>query len=177
MSRVRALGRFAGTALSAAMLLGVVAAALALIVVPKLNHARPLTVLTGSMTPTYPPGDVVIIRPTDPRTLRVGQVITFQAESDVPSVTTHRIVAIQYGADGRRFVTRGDANGAADPKPITSDQVRGEVWYSVPKVGYLAIWASGGLLRTTINLAAVGLLLYGVALFGRGLLERRRGRS
>jgi len=176
-SRLRALGRLTGTVLSAALLATVVASALALVVVPRLNHARPLTVLTGSMTPTYPPGDVVVVRPTNPRTLHVGQVITFQAVSDVASVTTHRIVAIEYGAHGRRYVTRGDANGANDPKPIAPDQVRGEVWYSVPKVGYLATWASRGTLHTAINLFALGLLLYGIGLFGRGLLERRRHRS
>ena len=53
------------------MLLGaVVAGALALIVVPKLNGARPLTVLSGSMIPTFDPGDVVVVRAADADHLR-----------------------------------------------------------------------------------------------------------
>ncbi len=166
------------TVLSVLLMLTVVAAALALIVVPKLNDARPLTVLTGSMSPTYPPGDVVVVREVDPERLRVGQVITFQARAEEASVTTHRIVGVQQTSDGPRYVTRGDANGADDPEPIRPEQVRGAVWYAVPKVGYLGTWASGGTLRLAIDVGAAALVLYGGALVARGFVDRRkRGRA
>ena len=50
-------------AVSWGLLLSVVLAAVALIVVPKAAGAKPLTVLSGSMTGTYDIGDVVIVRP------------------------------------------------------------------------------------------------------------------
>jgi signal peptidase len=159
------------------MLLGtVVLGGLALIVVPKATGSRPLTVLTGSMTPTYMPGDVVIVRPADADNLQIGDVVTFQAVSDDPRLTTHRIKSVVLTGEGRRYVTQGDANGAADPEPITPEQVRGTVWYSVPYVGYAATWVAGGTLRTLIDVAAGGLLLYGGYLVVTGAMDRRRRR-
>jgi signal peptidase len=159
------------------MLLGtVVLGGLALILVPKATGSRPLTVLTGSMTPTYLPGDVVIVRPADADNLQIGDVITFQAVSDDPRLTTHRIKSVVLTGEGRRYVTQGDANGAADPEPITPEQVRGTVWYSVPYVGYAATWVAGGTLRTLIDVAAGGLLLYGGYLVVTGAMDRRRRR-
>jgi signal peptidase len=157
-----------------ALLLTVIAAGTALIVVPKATGARPLTVLSGSMTGTHDVGDVVVVRPVDPADLKIGDVITFQPISDDPSLTTHRIIAIQVGSEGRQFVTQGDANNAADLAPLRPAQVKGEVWYAVPKVGYVSVWMAGGWLRTVTDLAAIGLLLYGAVAIMSGLVGRRR---
>ena len=157
-----------------ALLTAVIAGALALIIVPKASGARPLTVLSGSMTGTYAIGDVVIVRPVDADELAVGDVITFQARSDDPTLTTHRIVGLAYGSEGTQFVTQGDANDAADPSPIAPEQVRGEVWYSVPAVGYAAVWLAGSWMRTAVDLITVGLLLYGGWFIAAGLIDRRR---
>jgi signal peptidase len=157
------------------VLLGAVAlAGVALIVVPKATGARPLTVLSGSMSPTYQPGDVVIVRPTDPEHLQIGDVITFQAESGDPQLTTHRITGVVLTGEGREYRTQGDANGAVDPMPVQAEQVRGTVWYAVPLVGYAATWVAGTTMRTLIDLTAIGLLLYGGYLITAGALERRR---
>ena len=173
---MRAARQFVTQVLSVVLLGTVVLCGLALIVVPKATGSRPLTVLTGSMTPTYLPGDVVIVRPADATSLQIGDVITFQAVSDDPRLTTHRIKSVVLTGTGRQYVTQGDANGAVDPAPITPAQVRGTVWYSVPYVGYAATWAAGGTLRLLINIAAGGLLLYGGYMVAAGALDRRRGR-
>jgi signal peptidase len=156
------------------LLVSVVVAALALIVVPKATGAKPLTVLSGSMTGTYDIGDVVIVRPVDPADLHVGDVITFQPISDNPSLTTHRIVELSYGSEGTSFVTKGDANGAIDVEPVTPEQVKGEVWYSVPVVGYASVWLASSWLGTAVKVAAVGLLLYGGWFIVAGVVEQRR---
>ncbi len=160
--------------LGVAMLGAVAVAAAALVVVPKATGARPLTVLSGSMAPTYEPGDVVVVRPAVKDRLAIGDVITFQANSGDPSLTTHRITGVVLTGEGREYVTQGDANGAADPKPISAEQIRGKVWYSLPLVGYAALWAAGGALRTALDLGAVALLVYGGFLVAGGVLERRR---
>ena len=160
--------------LSWVLMLSVIAAGVALIIVPKAVGARPLTVLSGSMTGTYDVGDVVIVKPVDTDDLRVGDVITFQAVSDDPTLTTHRIVALAFGTDGRQFVTQGDANGARDLAPVKPAQVKGEVWYSVPKVGYVATSMAGGWLRTIADVVAVLLLLYGGWAVTTGLVARAR---
>lgn len=159
------------------LMLVVVAAGLALIAVPKAVGGKPLTVLTGSMTGTYDPGDVVIVRPTDARHLEVGQVITFQPVSDNPNLTTHRIIALSYGSEGLRYVTQGDANDAPDPEPVRPAQVKGEVWYSVPNVGYVSVWMASGWLGDVVQWFAVALILYGAFFVAVGLRDwlRRPG--
>ena len=165
---------FFGQVLGVVMLGAVLVAAVTLIVVPKATGARPLTVLSGSMSPTYAPGDVVVVRPAATDKLGIGDVITFQASSGDPALTTHRITGVVLGDQGRAYVTRGDANGAADPRPVTAAQIRGEVWYSLPHVGRAAVWASGGALRSVLDAGAVALLVYGGYLVASGLRERRR---
>ncbi len=152
----------------------VLLAAAALVVVPKATGARPLTVLSGSMSPTYAPGDVVVVRPAAATSLAIGDVITFQANSGDPALTTHRITGVVLGGDGPSYVTQGDANGATDARPVTAAQIRGKVWYSLPLVGYAALWAAGGPLRTALDLGALALLVYGGYLVAGGVRERRR---
>lgn len=168
------LRRVATLAFSWALMLSVIGAAVALIVVPKATDSRPLTVLSGSMTGTYDLGDVVVVRPVDTDDLVVGDVITFQPVSDDPSLTTHRITAVSYGSAGTTYTTQGDANDAADPRPVVADQVMGRVWYSVPEVGRVSVWMAGGWLRNATDLAAIGLLVYGGWAVASGLVARRR---
>ena len=165
---------FATKVLSWMMFGTVVAGGLALILVPKAAGAKPLTVLTGSMTGTYDPGDVVVVRPTDAQELEAGDVITFQPVSDDPKLTTHRIIQVTYGSEGTRYITQGDANDAPDPEPVRPAQVRGEVWYSVPLVGYVSVWMATGVLGDIVQWAAVGLILYGGWVLAAGLRERLR---
>lgn len=162
--------------LSGVVLAAVVAAGVLLIAAPRAVDGHPLTVLSGSMSGTYEIGDVVVVRPVEAEKLRAGDVITFQPVSDNPSLTTHRITAVTYGSEGTRFVTQGDANGAADPEPVRPEQVMGEVWYSVPMVGYASVWLAGDRVRTLVNLGSGGLVLYGAWLMASGLLDRRSRR-
>ena len=173
---MRAAVRIGSRVLSWLLLATVVAAGLALIAVPKANDAKPLTVLSGSMAPTYDPGDVVVVGRANATELKVGDVITFQAESGDPQLTTHRVVAVSYGSEGISYVTQGDANDAPDVEPVRPAQVRGEVWYSVPRVGYLSVWIASGWLGDVVDWVAVGLVLYGAAQIVVGLVRRRRQR-
>lgn len=168
-----------GKIVSAVLLAVVVALGIALIAVPKATGSVPLTVLTGSMSPTYDPGSVVIVRPVDVDDLQIGDVITFQEKSGDPTVVTHRIVGIGFGGDGggRTFTTQGDANGAADAAPVTEPQVRGKVWYSVPLVGYAVNAFDADLRATLVKVLAGALLLYGGYLIAAGVRDHRRRRA
>src|SRR3954471_3578468 len=70
--------------ISGVFLIFVVALALAVIVIPAVTHAVPLTVLTSSMEPGLPPGTLLIVRPVDPADLRIGDVATYQIRSGEP---------------------------------------------------------------------------------------------
>lgn len=175
--RLKSTLQFSGTVLGT-VLLGLVAiAGTALVVVPRLTGSTPLTVLTGSMTPTYPPGTVVVVRPTPVDQLKIGDAVTYQLQSGDPTVVTHRLVGIALTADGKRLFTfRGDANTADDPAPVRPVQIRGRVWYSVPYVGYVATALSPLMRQLAIHIVAGGLLAYGVFLAVTGGLERVRRR-
>ncbi len=108
---------------------------------PRTGFYRPVTVLSGSMQPTFSRGDLVISTPQRLSELRVGQVVSFQIPVGDHRVESHRIVEILGGGDAPIVRTRGDANSTPDPwnAQLTGD----DVWVvsaSVPKLGYLILW-------------------------------------
>ena len=152
---------------------GVTALVLVAVVVPRLAGATPYTVLTGSMTPTYPPGTLVVVRPVAIDDVRAGDVVTFQLRSGDPAVATHRVVRVGWTADGERLLTtQGDANATPDAVPVREVQLRGEVWYAVPWVGRLNVLLSPGQHQLLVRLAAGGLFLYAGLLLVRGWRSR-----
>ena len=117
---------------------GVIVALLSLnLIIPRLTETVPLTVLSGSMSPAIPAGSLVLVRPTDPNRLDVGDIITFETAPGTRHYVTHRIVAVG-GEDGRpSFTTKGDANRGEDLAPVQGAAVRGRVWFQAPAVGAL----------------------------------------
>lgn len=152
------------SALTWAAVVVLLAAGILLAVVPKLLDGAALTVLTGSMEPTYRPGDVVVVRGVhDPATeVDIGDVVTFQPVSDDPTLVTHRVVERLFTAQGEMLVTRGDANSADDP-PIVPEQVKAVVAYPVPWVGHVLLLL-GERRSTVVLVVAAGLLLYGAVM-------------
>ena len=65
---------------------------------------------TGSMVPTYVPGDIVVDAPA-PRTVTPGEVITFRHTDLATDVVTHRVVGVTPAGLIR---TKGDANQSVD---------------------------------------------------------------
>jgi signal peptidase I len=130
---VRRVGGWIG----AAALLLVVGIAVAVAVVPAVAGATPLTVLTGSMVPTLPVGSTVIVRPRPVSEIHAGDIITFTDREEGTTATrvvTHRVVEV---LPGPAFRTKGDANNAADVRPVAAADVHGVLWYDVPLVGWL----------------------------------------
>ena len=101
-----------------------------------------LIVTSGSMVPTFNPGDVVLVEHRRPDQLHPGMIVTFQAPG-AQELTTHRIVALHRMPQGTFIQTKGDANAAPDPNlsPVTS--VFGVLTGTVPWVGrWLAFYES-----------------------------------
>jgi signal peptidase len=161
-------------------IIGLAAAAVAiLIVIPRATHGVALTVLTGSMTPEIPVGSVVIDRPVDPGTLKVGDIATYQAEPGVETYITHRVVAIHTDTDPVTFTFKGDANRGADIDPIPATAIRGQVWFHVPYLGTIRDGLQSHGTRG-LTLAAVLVLLGGysiVQIVGGVRDSRRRKRT
>lgn len=142
--REKGLLHYIGLALSGALLVLVFALALLVIVIPKVSGGIPLTVLTSSMIPHFPPGTLLVDVPVTAKKLRIGDVATYQVESGKPGVITHRIVAIQSDSNGKRtFQFKGDNNTLPDPKMVVAAQIQGRVWYSLPLLGYVNNFVNG----------------------------------
>jgi len=164
-------------AVAVVVLIGVVAIGMLAVVVPRLVGGVPLTILTGSMEPGLPPGTLVVVRPVDPADIRVGDIVTYQISPGVPGVISHRVGGVTVGAAGRTFTLKGDANAEADRDPVVEGQVMGEVWYSVPLLGYLNTGVSSGARAWLVPAVGAALLGYAAFLTGRGLIRRRRARG
>lgn len=171
-----ALG-LAGRGLTA-VVVAVAGAALILgVLVPRLTGATPYAVTTASMEPALGVGALAVVRSVDAATVATGDVITYQLRSGDPAVVTHRVVGLGTTVGGERtFVTRGDANEVADPRPVHAVQVRGAVWYAVPWLGHVSSLASGQQRKVWSTVGALGLLGYAGLLAVREA-QARRGRA
>jgi signal peptidase len=167
---------YIGVGLSFGLLSLVLMMAVLVVALPMLTKSTPYTVLTSSMTPSYPAGTLVVVKPTDVQQIRIGDVITYQIASNQPEVITHRVIQIVQPAkagDTVKFVTKGDANSLADPvvKPV---QVRGVVWYAVPYIGWVNNVINGGTRTVIVPIIAGGLFLYAGFMVASSLMGRRR---
>ena len=173
----RSLLYYIGLMLSAVLLIFVVGLALMLIIVPKVTGSIPLTVLTSSMEPGLPPGTLVIVKPIDPKDIVIGDVVTYQIESGVPGVITHRIIDIQTSSNGdRSFIFQGDNNDAPDEKPVLPVQIQGKVWYSIPYAGYLNSTVNGTNRSWIIPVIAGALFVYATYMIISGVYSAARVR-
>lgn len=174
--RRTALG-WAGQALAWVVILVATSAVAVGVLIPRIGGATPYTILTSSMEPSYPPGTLVVVKPTPADRIGVGTVITYQLESGRRAVVTHRVVSVAYGADGQpSFITQGDANDGVDAEPVAPVQVRGTLWYAVPKLGRLSNALGHDRRDSAAYAVAGGLGLYAAWMFVGAVLDRSRGR-
>ncbi len=90
----------------------------------------------GSMEPTLGLGAAILVKPADPASLAVGDIVSLRVGPE-QTTYTHRIVAVIDRADGRWIRTKGDANAAPDPSLVPVSAVIGRVELAIPLAGYL----------------------------------------
>ena len=174
----RGLLYYIGLGASAALLVAVVVLALILIVVPKVAGATPLTVLTQSMEPLYPPGTLIYVLPVKTSEIRLGDVITYQIESGKPAVISHRVIAINSPAHGERsFILKGDNNSDPDQAAVLPVQVRGRLWYSVPLLGWVNSAVGGSKRSWIVDVIAAALFAYAAYMIISGIVAARAKRK
>jgi signal peptidase len=99
---------------------------------------QPSIVASGSMQPNLNVGDMAIVIHSKPFDIKVGDIIQYRGESE-PVI--HRVINKYQEQSQTYFITKGDANNAQDPKPVSENQVIGKATFIIPKLG----WASIGL--------------------------------
>lgn len=103
----------------------------------------------SSMEPTLHSGDLVLTRTRDE--YEVGDVISFEAPI---GPVMHRIIG-GNAEDG--YISQGDNNHGQDPWVITSDQIAGELWLSLPYGSHLR-WL--GPVALSLSSALFGVLAF-----------------
>jgi len=96
------------------------------------------TIVTPSMYPEIKPGSLIYSSPS--RNYKKGDIISYVEKTpqgiETGKILTHRI--IDQLPDGS-FITKGDANKDADPKPVVLSQIDGKVIKIIPNIGYIEI--------------------------------------
>jgi len=115
-------------------------------------------VISGSMQDAINIDDMILTHKE--KDYSVGDVITFRSGENL---VTHRIV----DRTDAGFITKGDANNAADLDPVAPEDVVGRVVLVIPRVGTAIAF-----LRTPLGMTA--LVLVGFALVEVPILIRRK---
>ena len=127
---------------------------LAVVVLAAFWHSgwRAYIIHTGSMTPVFEPGDLVLDRPAR-QGYAVGDVVTFRIGPD--ERVTHRVTHVTD--IGIR--TKGDANRVADAWEIPARHVDGVVARHAPRLGYLVFFLQQPLGVTGVMSSGLSLVL------------------
>lgn len=121
----------------------------AMLFIPRLLGVQPLAVLSGSMEPVYHVGSLIYVVPVDPVSIEVGDPVTYLISEN--TMVTHRVV--EKDDENRFFKTKGDANETPDGGMVMYTNVVGKPVFSVPYLGYLAVYVgtkSGRFLWLTV---------------------------
>lgn len=108
-------------------------------------------VTSGSMEPTVRIDDLIIIH--DEESYDIGDIITF---SNRGSSVTHRI--IDQNENG--FVTKGDANNAADLDTVDTEDISGKVVCVLPVIGKFIMFLRTPLGMMILMLIGIILIIY-----------------
>ena len=134
---VAALLRLTALILCVASLLGLAAVAVG----PRLGLLRIETVLSGSMRPTFAPGDLIVVTPEPVDQVRAGQVISYAIPVGDHHVETHRVVRVSRRHGRPAILTKGDANSAADPwLAVLTSPTAWRERLVIPKAGWVILW-------------------------------------
>ena len=98
----------------------------------------PLSVLSGSMEPTYRTGSLIYVKDISATDIKAGDPITFYLNDRV--VATHRVIKVDKV--NQLFYTKGDANKVADVSPVKFENLIGTPVFTIPQLGYLSNFIS-----------------------------------
>lgn len=93
-------------------------------------------VLSGSMSPTFEAGSMILVKKVPADSLKVGDILTYKPSPESNVLLTHRIIAVnnEQGAEPT-FKTQGDANNTADQGIVTEAEMMGKVILHINNLG------------------------------------------
>jgi hypothetical protein len=119
---------------AAALLLGLVVWSQA----PALFGWESTVVMSGSMAPAIPAGDIAIVRPVEDGRSVAGQVLLVDDPDHPGELRLHRVIAVEEA--GLRL--QGDANAAPDTSLVPHSAVHGAGVLRIPAIGLPVLWSA-----------------------------------
>jgi signal peptidase len=117
-----------------------------------------IVLTSGSMTPTYPAGSVLLAHEVPAAEAAVGDVVMVLRPGKPP--VTHRVIGTEAGPAGAATLTlQGDANTAADPEPYTVGRV-GLVAGGIPWGGQVLAAIRSPFMLGTLSVLVAALVLW-----------------
>lgn len=100
---------------------------------------RPAIILSGSMSPTFEAGDVILIKDVeDAAALQKGDVICYLIAN---KATTHRIIQVADKDGQTAYVTKGDFNNTEDRLAVMPEQIQGAYsGFRIPQLGNILMF-------------------------------------
>ena len=121
-----------------------------------------------SMEPAISAGSVLLVRPTAPEQVRVGDVIVFSEPTEGSVYIAHRVVVLANYGRRLAALTKGDNNPVPDPAPLALERTLPRVVLVIPYVGWLFTPALGWQLLAISSLLWLGVYLRWRARRGAG---------
>jgi signal peptidase I len=124
---------------------------------------RAVTIRSGSMTPTFHVGAVVLDRSVSPMQVRPGEIVTFRDPNLGQQLVTHRVISMHRSGLRVDFVTKGDANVVTEHWDVAVSSHIGREILLLPSVGKILADVSLPVVRVValavlaVWLAVVGL--------------------
>lgn len=125
---------------------------LLIMVAPIPFHIKPHVIMSGSMEPNLHVGAIAYVNENfNTSSLKKGDIIAFQETENI--LVSHRIKKIDDVQ--KQVITKGDANKTEDFNPVSYNQIRGTVDFSIPFVGYVIVWLS----KTANQVLLIGIII------------------
>lgn len=111
---------------------------------PNIGGYFPLMVQSGSMSGTIETGDLIIVHTIDEKdaeNLKKDDVVTFWENQPGGALVTHRILEVTEDDKGQLvYVTKGDANPAADSRDLYPEKIVGTYVTRLAGLGDVAMF-------------------------------------
>lgn len=112
---------------------------------PTKNYISTHVVSTGSMEPEIKTGSIVFSTLQN-QEINKGDIIVFTSPDNQEITVIHRVMDIE----GSEYTTKGDNNDSEDDWTVYKEDIKGEVIFKVPYIGYLIQY-----MKTPIGFAVV----------------------
>lgn len=155
------------------ILIGLLGVAL---IVVRIFGVRFLVVKTGSMSEECPVGSIVAVYDCDAEQVKENDVITYLSDENSETYVTHRVISVN--ADGKCFVTQGDANDTPDAGTVPFSSLLGKVVFCIPLLGYPMLWfGNAGKWVLTAAIVAIAAIVLVIKICRKKLRMKKESRG